>query len=637
MLEPNSTLSFVPWAALPAGETITLEGLGADEVDRMIRMLLGAASVSPELFELLAEKGEGNPLYVEEILRQLQETGGIVVESGQARLRSADVQVPATIHDIIAARVDRLGELHKLTLQGGAVVGRRFGTSLLSRVIANAPDQVVRNLQDLHGLDFVFPAAREPELLYSFKHALTQDVVYGGLLERRRRQYHTAAAVGLEELYAGRIDEVVELLAYHFGGGGENEKTVDYAILAAEKAQRRWANTEALAYFEGALKRLEAMPDTPPNRLRKIDAVVKQAEIKFALGRHAEHIQALEAIRDLVDSTADPPRRAAWYYWTGFLHSLTGSRPETPIAYCQEAIAIAKAAALDEIRASAESCLCHVLGYAGQLHEALAAGERALPAFEARGNIWWACRTLWGLSLTAIQLGEWKRSLEYCRQGLRHGEAVNDQRLKVVGWWRTGWTHIQQGDLEVGLRCCEEALALAPSPFDAFMTRAVRGYGLIKAGRAETGTAELAEAVTWFERSHLGLTRTWYALWLADGYLLQGRSADARPLAEEVVVASREAGYRYFEGVAERILGASLGETDRTRSAAHLGAALRILEEIGARNEMAKTLVAQAHLRRAAGEVVTARALLERARSIFEELGTLDEAPRVRSLLESLS
>ena len=86
--------------------------------------------------------------------------------------------------------------------------------------------------------------------MYSFKHALTQDVVYGGLLDRRRRQYHTAAAFGIEELHAERLDEVVELLAYHFGSGGENEKAVDYAILAAEKAQRRWANTEAQAFFE---------------------------------------------------------------------------------------------------------------------------------------------------------------------------------------------------------------------------------------------------------------------------------------------------------------------------------------------------------------------------------------------------
>ena len=126
----------------------------------------------------------------------------------------------------------------------------------------------------------------------------------------------------LEELYGGRLDEVVELLAYHFGRSEDVEKAVDYAILTGEKAQRRWANREALSHFEAALARLESMPDTDANRLRRIDAVVKQAEVKFALGRHAEHIEALERIRPLVEAIEDPQRRAAWYGWAGFLHSL---------------------------------------------------------------------------------------------------------------------------------------------------------------------------------------------------------------------------------------------------------------------------------------------------------------------------
>ncbi len=627
---------FFPWTSLPGSETITLEGLGTGDVERMVRTLLGADGFSAGLCKLLAEKGEGNPLYVEEILHQLQETGGIVVEGGEARLRSADVKVPATIHDIIAARVDRLAEPLKLTLQGGAVVGRRFGTSLVSRVISGATQEVIQNLQDLHGLDFVFPAAQDPEPLYSFKHALTQDVVYAGLLERRRRQYHTAAALGLEELYAGRLDEVVELLAYHFGGGGENEKTVDYAILAAEKAQRRWANTEALAYFEGALKRLAAMPDTTPNQLRKIDAVVKQAEIMFALGRHAEHVQALEGIRDLVEEVAAPPQRAAWYYWTGFLHSITGARPEVPIAYCREAVAIAEASGLEEIKAYAECCLTHVYAMAANLRGSLEAGERALSMFEARGDIWWACRTLWGMTMSATLVGDWERSLEYCRRALEHGQAVNDRRLKVVSWWRTGWTHIQRGDAQAGLRCCEEALALSPSPVDAYMAKAAHGYGLIKAGDLPGGTAELAEAVAWFDKSRLRLTRSSFALYLADGYVRQGERSQAQKVLEEVIATSSEVGYRHFEGIAHRLLGEALAPEDRAAAAEHLDTATRILDEVGTRNEYAKALVAQADLSRAAGDLAGARQLLERALAIFQELGTLDEPPRVRAALAAL-
>src|SRR5438132_10261531 len=315
-----------PWLAPPLAETITVEGLGAGDVRGMVQTLLAAEEVSQQLFRILAEKSEGNPLYVEEILRQLKETGGIVVAGGAARLRSPDVTVPATIHDIIAARIDRLAEPHKQTLQGAAVVGRHFGISLLSRILEVVPEQVAGRLRELHGLDFVFPSAQEPELMYSFKHALTQDVVYAGVLERRRRHHHAAAGHGLEELYAGRIDDVVELIAYHYGRSADAEQAVDYAIRAGEKAQRRWANTEALEYFDDALKRVSTMPDSEPNRLRRIDAVVKQSEIKFALGQHAEHVQALESIRTLTED-ADPPRRLAWLCWVGFLHRLTGPAP----------------------------------------------------------------------------------------------------------------------------------------------------------------------------------------------------------------------------------------------------------------------------------------------------------------------
>jgi hypothetical protein len=114
---------------------------------------------------------------------------------------------------------------------------------------------------------------------------------------------------------------------------------------------------------------------------------------------------------------------------------------------------------------------------AGDLQAALAAGEGALTIFEAHGNIWWACRTLWHLSTITSPLGEWRKSLEYCHRALEYGQTVDDLRLKVVGWWRTGSTHLQRGDPKTGLQCCDEALVLSPIPFDAATIKAVRGHG----------------------------------------------------------------------------------------------------------------------------------------------------------------
>jgi tetratricopeptide (TPR) repeat protein len=142
--------------------------------------------------------------------------------------------------------------------------------------------------------------------------------------------------------------------------------------------------------------------------------------------------------------------------------------------------------------------------------------------------------------------------------------------------------------------------------------------------------------VAWFEQSHLCYTRSLFGLWLGDVYLSQGKWFQARALSEEILAASQEAGYRHLAGVAERCLGESLMAEDLTAAAGHLEVALRILEEVGARNEVAKTLVAQANLHRTAGDVSAGRELLERALALFEMLGTLDEPHRVRAFLATL-
>ena len=124
----------------------------------------------------------------------------------------------------------------------------------LLRAVADLPEEALRDgLRRLHAAEFVYftgllPIAnflyRSPDFEYSFKHVLTQEVAYRSLTEIRRRAAHAAAGFALEDMNAGRIDEVVDLLAYHFGRSAADEKAVDYALLAAAKAQRRWANAD---------------------------------------------------------------------------------------------------------------------------------------------------------------------------------------------------------------------------------------------------------------------------------------------------------------------------------------------------------------------------------------------------------
>jgi tetratricopeptide (TPR) repeat protein len=426
------------------------------------------------------------------------------------------------------------------------------------------------------------------------------------------------------------------LLALHFGRSGEVEKAIDCAILAAEKAQHRWANSEALAYFDNALHRLDRMPDTKPNRLRRIDAVLKQAEAMFALGRQAEHIAALEDIRRIVEATGDPRRLATWHYWMGFLHSLTGTPVAIAIEHCRKAAAITSAAGSHELDGFIASCAAQAYAVAGELRAAIEAGDRAVAIFEARDNLWWASRTLWHVAQAAIYLGEWDASLSYCSRALAHGTTLNDLRLKVVGLYRTGSAYIQQGDIERGLRYCDEALALKPLPYDVAMAKVFRGYGQIKAGRLDAGIAELGEATAWLDRSRLSHVRMAPALRLAEGYLRRGKYAAARALIDDVLSSSRAAGYRFLEGLANRLMADCLAVEAPVVAMQHVADAQRILKAIDARNDLAKTLVTHARLSQSGGDFAAARGLLEEAGSIFETLGTLDEPARVRAALTAL-
>jgi class 3 adenylate cyclase/tetratricopeptide (TPR) repeat protein len=601
------------WIDKSYGRQIPLQPLSPDDSLHIVRSVLRDDALADPVTEEIVAKADGNPLFLEQL----------ALHAGEAKSRHSDLMVPATIHDVVMARIDRLPGAAKGFLQTAAVIGREFSLRLL-RAVWQHHGALEALLDELCHLDFLYERVEAESATYVFRHALTQEAAYGSLLERHRRACHTDIGHALEALYVNRTDEVAEVLAWHFGRGGEADKAVDYAIAAAEKAQRRWANTEALTYFDDALRRLDALPDTAANRLRRIDAVLKQAEVKYALGQYTEHVRALEEISDIV-ATSDPRRRATWHYWTGFLHSLTGGRPEVAVDHCRRAAAIAAAQGLEDIAAFAASCLAQVHLVAGELRDAAVAGERALASFETRGDRWWAGRTLWFLSITANYLGDWNASLQYCRRALEHGVALDDLRLKVVSLSRMGAAYIQQGDLDRGIRCCDEALALAPIPRDAAWARVVRSYGQIKAGHVDTGTADLTEALTWFANSQMRYTYVVGALWLAEGRLRGGDRADALPLIQDILETCRKAGYLHFEGRACWLMGYCLAAEAPAAAEDYLRTAIGIFERVGARNDLARAMVTRARLRQGAGDTSTARELFDRAGVIFRSLGTRGE------------
>ena len=221
---------------------------------------------------LIARTG-GNPFFLEESVRTLVETGMLVGAPGTYRLAQplTSLQMPATVQAVLAARIDRLPPEEKHVLQTAAVIGTEVSSPLL-QAIAELPEAALyRNLAHLQAAEFLYETRLFPEREFTFKHALTHEVAYNGLLQERRRGLHGRIVEGLEGLYADRLDEQVERLAHHALRGEVWDKALAYCRQAGGRAIARSAYREAVAYFEQALAALAHLPEPHETLAQAID------------------------------------------------------------------------------------------------------------------------------------------------------------------------------------------------------------------------------------------------------------------------------------------------------------------------------------------------------------------------------
>jgi predicted ATPase len=236
------------WGSKTYYRQLQIDPLSAGSAGELLDALLGGDAGLDPLKRLLIERTEANPLFLEEGVRSLVETGALEGERGAYRLtRSIErLAIPATVQAILAARIDRLTSEAKRLLQAAAVIGKDVALPLLL-AIADAPEEEVRaELTRLQGAEFLYEARIFPDLEYTFKHALTHEVAYQGLLQNRRRDLHARLTEAIERLAVERIAEQSERLAHHALHGELWEKAVAYLRQAGLRATARGAQVSIL-------------------------------------------------------------------------------------------------------------------------------------------------------------------------------------------------------------------------------------------------------------------------------------------------------------------------------------------------------------------------------------------------------
>jgi predicted ATPase len=241
---------------------IALDNLSSADSAEMTKAILATERLPEELHTLIVRKAEGNPFFVEEVVKSLHEVGALRRDDGCYVLakRLDEIFIPDTIQDVIMARIDRLAESPKKTLQLASVIGREFTRRLVDR-LAEIRGRTEEFLRDLKAIELIYEKSLFPELAYMFKHALTHEVAYNSLLVQRRKELHRLVGLAIQELYADRLPEQYEVLAHHFLKSEEWAEALDYLLKAAEKASKGFAIREAVALYDQALEAARRLGD----------------------------------------------------------------------------------------------------------------------------------------------------------------------------------------------------------------------------------------------------------------------------------------------------------------------------------------------------------------------------------------
>jgi class 3 adenylate cyclase/tetratricopeptide (TPR) repeat protein len=581
------------WGSKTYYTQLRLDPLPPASADAFLQTLLGDDPGVTSLTPLLIERTGGNPFFLEESVRTLLETGGLVGTPGAYRLAQAlpTIQVPATVQAVLAARMDRLPAEDKRLLQTAAVIGTEVPGPLL-QAIADASDEALyRSLAQLQAAEFLYETRLFPEHEYTFKHALTHEVAYSSLLLERRRALHTRIVEALETLAGERVAEQVDRLAHHALRGEVWEKAVAYGRQAGLKAYARGAHREAVAYLEQALGGLQHLPE---RRVTLEQAIDLRLELQFAfvsLGELGSMLDHLRAAETLAEALHDQGRLGQVYYHMARYFWVMGDQAHA-LEYGQRALALATALEDGSLQAQASWELGIVYRTLGEYRRAMECFGRNVASLKDRlhepssvgpsASVGPLSYLVWCLA----EVGEFAEAVARGEEGVRLAEALGQAEGLIFAYRGLGYLYLVKGDLHRAIPVLERGLALARdrAGYVPWISASL-GYAYALAGRVADAMPLLEEAVQ--RAASIGrVGQSLRLAYLSEAYLLAGRMESMRELAFRALTLSREYKERGHEAYALRLLGeiAAHREPPEVEQAeAHYQQALALAEELGMR------------------------------------------------------
>jgi len=539
------------WGNKSSYTQIRIDSLLATSVDELLTTMLGSDPSLTSVKKLLSTRTEGNPLFLEESVRDLVEHGALIGVQGERQLAHAieTVRVPVTIQAVLAARIDRLPSMAKQILQTAAVIGRDVPHTLL-QVIADVPPADLQSaLAYLRGAELLYEASVFPELEYTFKHALTHDVAYDSLLLDRRRALHGQIVAAIERLYADRLVEHVEQLAYHAFRGERWEEATMYSQRAGQEAIARAAYRAAVGHFEQALEALRHLPESRASREAAADSGVRLYEALQTLGEIPRGRECLREAQASAETLGDAPRLGR------ILADISNAfyclaEHELALEAGMRALAIGEAAQNQSVMALARHHLAHAFRSRGDYRRAVDAATGTVGFLRGEGADFpdrYIVAARAELAVSLAELGRFQEAIANVEEARRVAEAIDHPWQVAFAATQGGTALLLHGSVSEAIASLEHSLELCKI-FD------LRGMSIGTAAR------------------------------LGEAYTLAGRAGEALPLVGESIVRASEFGRIGESSLRFAALGAAeLATNELDKAAEHAKHALDFAVQHGER------------------------------------------------------
>lgn len=621
-----------------AVDEIVLEPLAPADTRVLTRGLLEGEDAPDELFSFIQEKTEGNPFYVEEVLNSLIEAGALEHDNSRWRLTSplADFDVPPTVEGVIAARLDRQPADSRRLLQEASVIGRTFLLQIL-REITERRGGLEDRLMDLVSSDLIRAVTLEPDPAYVFKHALTQEVAYGSLLRSERAVIHARVAKVMELLFADRLPEFFETLAFHFKHGRDVTKAADYLIKSGEKAVNRFALEEAHEHFRQAHDLLEESEGGDEQRELQGKLLENWGTVFYYYGDFRDLLQLFGKHEALIQSLKDKSRRGMLTAWSG-MALFFRNRPEKAYRTLKKALALGEELNDARVIAYASAWLAMVCGGLARFEEGIAHGERAQSIAQTMPEEHYLnFKSLGMLGFNYSMMGEAEKTHQLADSLMDFGK--RNPRSLFFGYWMQAEGHALAGNAAAAMEAAEQGLTVLKDPFYLGFARAVHGMKCMATGQS---SATLDQALEQAVKQGNDFMVNWWSGFVGVGRALQGQAEEGLRMINEASRACAANGDELFHQVNEYLKAKVYlqmfltGEHPAAEQPATelLEGAIRYRRQVGGQGWLAQALLDLGLLHQAKQRHEEARTCWTEAADLFERVGATMLLEEVQGLLE---